>query len=146
MLLFFCYYAMPVWCHINQSSCGQVARLYVYPSHFNCVGAVSVVSSPDYYHVVLVRPEGDRKIMRARAEMEQGPTRRRSTCDKDRARAEMEQEQSKRDRVRERRWKQRDTASEESKAKEKSDRYSHDTSLTSRPQHSMLAPTRYTWL
>ena len=23
-------------------------RLYVYPSHFNCMGAVSVVSSPDY--------------------------------------------------------------------------------------------------
>ena len=22
--------------------------MYVYPSHFNCVGAVSVVSSPDY--------------------------------------------------------------------------------------------------
>ena len=30
----------------------QFARLYVcmyvYPSHYNCVGAVSVVSSPDY--------------------------------------------------------------------------------------------------
>ena len=22
--------------------------MYIYPSHFNCVGAVSVVSSPDY--------------------------------------------------------------------------------------------------
>ena len=40
--------------------------MYVYPSHFNCVGAVSVVSSPDY------KPCGT------------GPTRRRS---KDRARA-----------------------------------------------------------
>ena len=47
-----------------------------------------------------------------------GPTRRRSTCEKDRARAEMEQEQSKRDRARERRQKQRDTASEKSKANE----------------------------
>ena len=34
--------------------CGQFAfvcmyiYIYVYPSHFNCVGAVSVVSSPDY--------------------------------------------------------------------------------------------------
>ena len=48
-----------------------------------------------------------------------GPTRRRSTCEKDRARAEMERERSKRDRARERKRKQRDTASEESKAKEK---------------------------
>ena len=44
----------------------------------------------------------------------------------------MEQKQSKRDHARERRRKQRDTASEESKAKEKeSDRYLHDTTLTS---------------
>ena len=36
--------------------CGQLAfvhvyiyiYIYIYPSHFNCVGAVSVVSSPDY--------------------------------------------------------------------------------------------------
>ena len=79
-------------------------------------------------HMVLVRP-GDRKIVRvqwrARAEMEQGPhgtgpTRRRSTCEKDRARAEMEQEQSKRDRARERRRKRRDTASEQSKERRKS--------------------------
>ena len=49
-----------------------------------------------------------------------GPTRRRSTCEKDCARAEMEWERSKRDRARERKQKQRDTASEESKAKEKS--------------------------
>ena len=43
----------------------------------------------------------------------------------------MEQEQSKRDCARERRQKQRDTTSEESKAKEKeSDRCSHDTLLT----------------
>ena len=38
--------------------CGQLAFvciyiyiyicMYIYPSHFNCVGAVSVVSSPDY--------------------------------------------------------------------------------------------------
>ena len=33
-----------------------------------------------------------------------GPTRRRSTCEKDRARAEMGHKQSKRDRARERRW------------------------------------------
>ena len=51
---------------------------------------------------------------RARAEMEPGPTKKRKDC----ARAEMEQEQSKCDRARERRWKQRNTASEESKAKE----------------------------
>ena len=75
--------------------------VYIYPSHFNCMGTVSAVSSPDY------SPRGT------------GPTRRRLTCEKDRARAEMEQEQSKRDRARERKWKQRDTASEESKAKEK---------------------------
>ena len=92
---------------------------------------------------------------RARAETEQGPhgtgrSRRRSTCEKDRPRAEMEQKQSKRDRARERR---RDTASEESKAKEKeSDRYSHDTTLTSfrRPlchlhrSISSPAPSTYT--
>ena len=60
-----------------------------------------------------------------------GLSRRRSTCAKDCARTKMGHEQSKRDRARERRWKQRDIASEESKAKaKKSDRYSHDTSLT----------------
>ena len=74
--------------------------------------------------------------MRVRAEIEQGahgtgPTRRRSTCEKDCPRAEMEQKQSKRGHARERRRKQRDTASEQSKAKEnESDRYSHDTLLT----------------
>ena len=48
-----------------------------------------------------------------------GPTRRRSTCEKDHVRAKMEHKQSKRDRARERRRKQRDIASEESKAKER---------------------------
>ena len=89
-------------------------------------------------HVVLARPcmRRSKDHARVRAEVEQGPhgtgpTRRRSTCEKDCARAEMEQEQSKRDRAREQRRKQRDTASEESKANEKeSDRYSDDTSLT----------------
>ena len=45
-----------------------------------------------------------------------GPTK---TCDKDRARAETEQEQSKHDHATEQKWKQRGTALEESKAKEK---------------------------
>ena len=44
-----------------------------------------------------------------------GPTRRRSTCEKDHAGVVC----CKRDRARERKRKQRDTASEESKAKEK---------------------------
>ena len=48
-----------------------------------------------------------------------GPTRRRTTCEKDCARAEMEREWSKRDRAKERKRKQRETASEDSKAKEK---------------------------
>ena len=48
-----------------------------------------------------------------------GWTRMRSTCEKDHARAEMERERSKHDRAREQKWKQRDTASEESRAKEK---------------------------
>ena len=48
-----------------------------------------------------------------------GPSRRRLTCAKDRARAKMGHKQSKRDRARERRRKQRDIASEESKAKAK---------------------------
>ena len=42
-----------------------------------------------------------------------GPTRRRSTCEKDRARAKMERERCKRDRAKERKRKQMDTASEE---------------------------------
>ena len=46
-------------------------------------------------------------------------TRRRSTCEKDRGRAEMGRERSKRDCARERKREQRDTASEESKVKEK---------------------------
>ena len=113
--------------------------IYIYPSHFKCVGTVSVVLSPDY------KPHGT------------GPTRRRSTCEKDCSRAEMEQEQSKRDRAREWRW---TLYQKRSKAKEKeSDRYSLDTSLAFwnslddrfaiftailRPQN--LAPTHYTWL
>ena len=60
-----------------------------------------------------------------------GLTRKQLTCEKYCARAEMEQEQSKHDRAREQRWKQRDTASEQSEAKEnESDRYSHDSLLT----------------
>ena len=49
-----------------------------------------------------------------------GPTRRRSTCEKDCARAEMERERSKRDHARERKRKQRDTASEEINQRRKS--------------------------
>ena len=48
-----------------------------------------------------------------------GLTTRQSTCEKHGARAKIGQEQCKRDRARERKRKQRDTASEESKAKEK---------------------------
>ena len=48
-----------------------------------------------------------------------GPTRRRLKYEKDHVRAEMEQEQSKRYHARERKRKQRDIASEESKAREK---------------------------
>ena len=33
---------------IVQRSQFAFVRMYVYPSHFNCMGAVSVVSSPDY--------------------------------------------------------------------------------------------------
>ena len=40
-----------------------------------------------------------------------GPTRKRSTCEKDRSRAKLEQEQSKRDHGREWKWKQRDNDS-----------------------------------
>ena len=72
--------------------------MYVYSSHFNCVGMVSVVSAPDYL------PRGI------------GPTRRHLTREKDRVRAEMEQEQFKRDHPREQKQKQWGTASEESKA------------------------------
>ena len=93
------------------------------------MGAISVVSFPDTSHVVLVRPGGDRKIVRA-YESRNGADTGDRRVKTDRARAKMEQEQSKRDRARERRQKQRDAASEESKAK-KSDRYSHDTLLTS---------------
>ena len=83
-------------------------------------------------HVVLARKRSKDRA-RARTEMEQGahvtgPTRRQSTHEKDCARAEMEQEQSKRDHARDQRRKQKDTTSEQSKAKEKEcDRYSHDT-------------------
>ena len=61
--------------------------IYIYPSHFNCMGAVSVIASPDY------KPCGS------------GPTRKQSTCEKDHVRAEMEQEHSKRDCAREQKWK-----------------------------------------
>ena len=53
-----------------------------------------------------------------------GPTRRRSTCEKDRARAKMERERCKRDRAKERKRKQMDTASEERvRQSRKSDRF-----------------------
>ena len=108
----------------------QLAFVCMYIRHTLITWAQFLWSRPQTTsHVVLVRPGGDRKIVRVR---EPKRSRRRSTCEKDRPRAEMEQKQSKRDRARERRRKQRDTASEESKAKEKeSDRYSHDTTLTS---------------
>ena len=65
------------------------------------MGAVSVVSFPDY------RYWSDLEAITI------------SACGKDHMRAKMEQEQSKRDCTKERKWKQRDTTSEESKAKEK---------------------------
>ena len=82
-----------------------------------------MVSSPYYEPRTTGLTTRPSRRDRARVEMEAGPrgigpTRRRSTCEKDRARAEMERERSKRDRARRKR-KQRDTASEESKAKEK---------------------------
>ena len=80
--------------------------MYIYPSHFNCVGVVSVVSGPRLLAWSDHRRRSTCEKDRARAEMEQGPsgtgpTGRRSTCEKDHARAEMEQEQSKRDCARE---------------------------------------------
>ena len=75
---------------------------------------------------VLVRPGGDRRSCACESGngagailYDTGPTRRRSTCEKDRARTKTGHEQSKRDRARERRRKQRDIASEESKGKAK---------------------------
>ena len=59
-------------------------------------------------HVVLVRPGGDRRSCACESGngagailYGTGPTRKRSTCEKDRARAEMGHKQSKRDRARE---------------------------------------------
>ena len=108
--------------------------IYIYIRHTLIAWARFVWSCPQTGTGPTRRRSKDR--VRARAETEQGPhgtggNRRRSMCEKDRLRAEMEQKQSKRDCARERRRKQRDTASEESKAKEKEpDRYSHDTMLT----------------
>jgi len=75
--------------------CGQFAFVCIYicayPSHFNCVGVVSVVLSPDY------EPRGDRDVIVRESKWSRlgphgiGLTRRRSTCEKDCARAEMEQ-------------------------------------------------------
>ena len=84
-----------------------------------------------------------------------GPSRRRSTCAKDRTRAKMGHEQSKRDRARERRRKQRDIASEESKAKAKilTDTRTtlrslsetlQTTALLSSPLYLVPAPSTYT--
>ena len=93
-----------------------------------------------------------------------GPTRRRSTCEKDCARAEMEQEQSKRDqrdharerlktetlhqkRVRQRRKSRTDTRTtlrSLSETLQMTTLPSSPLPSISRPQH--LAPTRYTWL
>ena len=67
-----------------------------------------------------------------------GPSRRQSTCAKDRARAKMGHKQSKHDRAREQRRKQRDIASEESKAKAK---YLTDTRTTLRSLSETLQTT-----
>ena len=49
--------------------CGQFRFAYIYTSHFNCVGVVSVVSSPDYTsHVVLDRPRGNRRVKKTMQE------------------------------------------------------------------------------
>ena len=81
--------------------------IYIYIRHtFNCVGVVSVVSSP-YYEpcstgLTTRRSQHDR--VQESKWSRPGPTRRRSTCKKDRAGAV----RCKRDRARERKWKQRD--------------------------------------
>ena len=73
--------------------------MYIYPSHFNCVGAVSVVSSPYYEpHSTGLTTRRSRRDRARQSKWSRpgprgiGPTRRRSTCEKDRARAEMERE------------------------------------------------------
>ena len=64
-------------------------------------------------HVVLIQSERVNEIMRETkwSRVATGPTKRRSTCEKDRGRVEMEQEQSTRDYAREQKWNQRDTTS-----------------------------------
>ena len=99
--------------------CSQLAfvcmyvYIYIYIRHTLIVWARILWSRPQTTsHVVLVRPGGNRKIVRvrepkrSRGHMLLGGSRRRSTCEKDRPRAEMEQKQSKRDHARERRRKQ----------------------------------------
>ena len=76
--------------------------MYIYPSHFNCAWAVGHVR---YVYTVTWA------CAQSRSKMEKEQLKR--------DHAEMEQEQSKRDRARAQIWKQRDTASEESKIKEK---------------------------
>ena len=91
--------------------------MYVYPSHFNCMGVASGLVPRLVLHGPTRRRSKD--CAHARAEIDQVPTRRQSMCEKDRARAEMEHKQSKHDRAREWRRKQRNIASEESRAKER---------------------------
>jgi len=45
--------------------------MYIYPSHFNCVGAASVVSSPDYEPRSTGLPTRRSRRDCARVEMEQ---------------------------------------------------------------------------
>ena len=46
MLLFFCYYAMPVWCHINQSSINRWQE------------AVRAMENSSYFESLDTKPKG----------------------------------------------------------------------------------------
>ena len=100
--------------------CSQFTFVCIYPSHFHCMAVVSVILSQTTSHMVLVRLEGNRCVNEIGREpkwskVATGLTMRQSTCEKDNVRAEMKRNHI----TTENMQKQRDTASQESKAKEK---------------------------
>ena len=94
MACFVPYYCQAPLCEAK--SC-IVVSLHLYYIYITCVSAVSVVSSQTTSHVVLVQPRGDRHVKNMMRELKwsrghgsTGPTRSRSTCEKDCARAKTE--------------------------------------------------------
>ena len=62
VLLFFCYYAMPVWCHINQSIAFQTNLPYRWRGREGAVVPYGLVPRPKSGHETMGKDKGGSSV------------------------------------------------------------------------------------